>query len=195
MISQRTVQNNSVSFHGFDGHGSVRYLTDANGSVTDTYDFDAFGNLAGNDPVDRVDPSGNFFDSGSFSVGTAITQTLQSIFVLMFARVVAGVALIAGAVVSPLAELNAGLAQARIGLKERVKRERKRGGNLDLLYHYTSRENAMLIAGNRGNSGVVRFQITSSRYNVSSGSLRDGHTTLDAGIHSIRAISFVLWRE
>jgi RHS repeat-associated protein len=29
----------------FDGHGSVRALTDQNGAVTDTYDYDAFGNL------------------------------------------------------------------------------------------------------------------------------------------------------
>lgn len=32
-------------FYGYDGHGSVRYLTDINGNVTDTYDYDAFGNL------------------------------------------------------------------------------------------------------------------------------------------------------
>jgi RHS repeat-associated protein len=29
----------------FDGHGSVRALTNAAGAVTDTYDYDAFGNL------------------------------------------------------------------------------------------------------------------------------------------------------
>ena len=29
----------------YDGHGSVRQLADENGSVTDTYDYDAFGNL------------------------------------------------------------------------------------------------------------------------------------------------------
>ncbi|MBI3429962.1 MAG: RHS repeat-associated core domain-containing protein, partial [Actinobacteria bacterium] len=28
-----------------DGHGSVRQLTDSTGTITDTYDFDAFGNL------------------------------------------------------------------------------------------------------------------------------------------------------
>jgi RHS repeat-associated protein len=32
-------------YFGLDGHGSVRYLTDPNGVVTDTYDYDAFGNL------------------------------------------------------------------------------------------------------------------------------------------------------
>src|SRR5882724_11773580 len=32
-------------YYGRDGHGSVRWLTDSSGSVTDTYDYDAFGNL------------------------------------------------------------------------------------------------------------------------------------------------------
>ncbi len=44
LISQRIV-GGSLSFYGYDGHGSVRLLTDANGTVTDTYDYDAFGNL------------------------------------------------------------------------------------------------------------------------------------------------------
>ncbi len=34
-----------TSFYGYDGHNNVRYLTDVNGTVTDTYDYDAFGNL------------------------------------------------------------------------------------------------------------------------------------------------------
>jgi RHS repeat-associated protein len=34
-----------LSYYGFDGHGSVRYLTDPSGAITDTYDYDAFGNL------------------------------------------------------------------------------------------------------------------------------------------------------
>ena len=33
------------SFYGYDGHGSVRQLTNASGGVTDSYDYDAFGNL------------------------------------------------------------------------------------------------------------------------------------------------------
>jgi RHS repeat-associated protein len=33
------------NYYGYDGHGSVRYLMDATGAVTDTYDYDAFGNL------------------------------------------------------------------------------------------------------------------------------------------------------
>ena len=32
-------------YYDYDGHGSVRELTDPNGKVTDTYDYDAFGNL------------------------------------------------------------------------------------------------------------------------------------------------------
>jgi RHS repeat-associated protein/uncharacterized repeat protein (TIGR01451 family) len=35
----------TTSFYGFDGHGSVRFLTDSTGATTDTYDYDSFGNL------------------------------------------------------------------------------------------------------------------------------------------------------
>ena len=35
----------TTSYYGYDGHGSVRYLTNSTGTVTDTYDYDAFGNL------------------------------------------------------------------------------------------------------------------------------------------------------
>jgi RHS repeat-associated protein len=35
----------TASFYGYDGHGSVRQLTNSAGVVTDTYDYDAFGNL------------------------------------------------------------------------------------------------------------------------------------------------------
>jgi RHS repeat-associated protein len=31
------------SFYGYDGHGNVRYLTNAAGAITDTYTYDAFG--------------------------------------------------------------------------------------------------------------------------------------------------------
>jgi len=32
-------------FYGYDGHGSVRFLTDVSGNVTDRYDYEGFGNL------------------------------------------------------------------------------------------------------------------------------------------------------
>jgi RHS repeat-associated protein len=44
LISQH-VAGGSVSFYGYDGHGSVRNLTDSSAQVTDTYTYDAFGNL------------------------------------------------------------------------------------------------------------------------------------------------------
>jgi len=49
LISQRQLGGGQwqESFYGFDGHGSVRYLTDVAGAVTDTYTYDAFGNLIG----------------------------------------------------------------------------------------------------------------------------------------------------
>jgi len=46
LISQRlTANGQGLSFYLFDGHGSVRFLTDSTGGVTDSYDYDAFGNL------------------------------------------------------------------------------------------------------------------------------------------------------
>jgi RHS repeat-associated protein len=35
----------TTSFYGYDGHGSVRFLTDSTGAIIDSYDYDAFGNL------------------------------------------------------------------------------------------------------------------------------------------------------
>jgi RHS repeat-associated protein len=43
--SQRRDGDWQVSFYGHDAHGNVRFLTDGNGAVTDTYSFDAFGLL------------------------------------------------------------------------------------------------------------------------------------------------------
>jgi RHS repeat-associated protein len=37
--------NTQQIYYDYDGHGSVRALTDPNANVTDTYDYDAFGNL------------------------------------------------------------------------------------------------------------------------------------------------------
>jgi len=34
----------TMSYYGYDGQGSVRYLMDVNGNVTDTYTYDSFGN-------------------------------------------------------------------------------------------------------------------------------------------------------
>ena len=44
LISQ--VRDGQQSFYHVDGLGSTRALTDANGNVTDTYNYDAYGNLA-----------------------------------------------------------------------------------------------------------------------------------------------------
>ena len=43
LISQR--QSSGVSFYNYDGHGSVRGLSNTSGSITDTYDYDAFGTI------------------------------------------------------------------------------------------------------------------------------------------------------
>jgi RHS repeat-associated protein len=47
LVSERQTLNSTLttSYYVFDGHGSVRALTNAAGAVTDTYDYDAFGIL------------------------------------------------------------------------------------------------------------------------------------------------------
>ena len=47
LISQDRLEGSQwvTSFYGYDGHNNVCFLTDQNGNVTDTYDYDAFGNL------------------------------------------------------------------------------------------------------------------------------------------------------
>jgi RHS repeat-associated protein len=44
LISQRQASG-PVHFYGTDGHGSVRFLADTNGAITDTYTYDAYGCL------------------------------------------------------------------------------------------------------------------------------------------------------
>jgi RHS repeat-associated protein len=43
LISQD--REGEISYYIYDGHGNVRFLTNASGHVTDSYDYDAFGNL------------------------------------------------------------------------------------------------------------------------------------------------------
>jgi RHS repeat-associated protein len=45
-IDEDQIVNNAwtPSYYGYDGMGSVRQLTSAGGTVTDTYEYDAFGN-------------------------------------------------------------------------------------------------------------------------------------------------------
>jgi RHS repeat-associated protein len=48
LISQAVALNSqpsTLSYYTVDGHGNVRELTDASGTITDRYDYDAFGNL------------------------------------------------------------------------------------------------------------------------------------------------------
>ena len=47
LVSQRRKSSGdwTRSFYSYDGHGGVRLLTDDSGLVTDSYDYDAFGNL------------------------------------------------------------------------------------------------------------------------------------------------------
>jgi RHS repeat-associated protein len=47
LLEQVSWQSNTWvnNWYGYDGHGSVRFLNDSNGTVLNTYDYDAFGNL------------------------------------------------------------------------------------------------------------------------------------------------------
>ncbi|MBU6399281.1 MAG: hypothetical protein KGS61_03100, partial [Verrucomicrobia bacterium] len=62
LISQDQFLTNQwiANFYGFDAHGSVRFLTDVLGQVTDTYDYDAFGNLLAQAAVGAV-PTPNLY--------------------------------------------------------------------------------------------------------------------------------------
>ncbi|HMG75187.1 MAG TPA: hypothetical protein VK582_16930 [Pyrinomonadaceae bacterium] len=63
-ISQR-IAGGSLSFYQYDGQGSVRQVTNATGTITDGYDYDAFGNLiyhSGTTPNDYL-YSGEQFDA------------------------------------------------------------------------------------------------------------------------------------
>ena len=41
--NQKIGATQTASFYGYDGHGNVRLLTGTTGTVTDTYEYDAFG--------------------------------------------------------------------------------------------------------------------------------------------------------
>ncbi len=45
LIAQRQVSGGVVHYFGYDGSGSVRYLTATNATISDTYVYDAFGSL------------------------------------------------------------------------------------------------------------------------------------------------------
>jgi RHS repeat-associated protein len=56
-ISQRQQRNGDwqVRYYGHDAYGNVRFLTDADGAVTDTYAYDAFGTLTASTGTTRND--------------------------------------------------------------------------------------------------------------------------------------------
>ena len=65
LISQRII-GGPLSFYSYDGHGSVRQLTDASASITDTYTYDAFGIL-----IDRT-------GSRRMTISTAANSSTQT---------------------------------------------------------------------------------------------------------------------
>jgi len=101
LISER-FSGGQRAFYSYDGHGSVRQLTNAAGNVTDTYTYDAFGNLieqTGTTPNlylyagEQFDPdlglyynraryldvrSGRFWGMDTFEGNTAFPATLHA---------------------------------------------------------------------------------------------------------------------
>jgi RHS repeat-associated protein len=69
----------SVHFYGYDGHGSVRFLANGSGTITDTYAYDAYGTLIASNGTtpnvylstgERFDP-----DLGLYSLGERYLKT------------------------------------------------------------------------------------------------------------------------
>jgi len=54
----------AISYYGTDGHGNVRYLTDPAGNVTDTYDYDAFGNLIAQSSISQLPTPNSYLYCG-----------------------------------------------------------------------------------------------------------------------------------
>jgi len=68
------------SFYGYDGGGNVRQLTNSAGAVTDTYEYDAFGNdvyHTGTTPNNYL-YRGEQYDSDSASTTSAPDTTTQT---------------------------------------------------------------------------------------------------------------------
>lgn len=68
LVSQR--RNGVSRFHHFDGLGSTRQLTDSNQTITDTYSFDAYGNITSQggssiNPAKYVGSQGYYGDGDS----------------------------------------------------------------------------------------------------------------------------------
>jgi YD repeat-containing protein len=53
-----------ASFYGYDGHNNVRYLTDLAANVTDTYDYDAFGNLISRTSISELPTPNSYLFTG-----------------------------------------------------------------------------------------------------------------------------------
>jgi len=45
LLHQRQMPGNTPNFYGYDGQGSVRFLVGTNGTITDKYVYDSYGNL------------------------------------------------------------------------------------------------------------------------------------------------------
>jgi RHS repeat-associated protein len=56
LISQRDASSGIKNYYGYDGNGNTRFLTSTNGTITDTYTYDAFG-----DAITNTGTTANFY--------------------------------------------------------------------------------------------------------------------------------------
>ncbi len=63
-----------LSYYGYDGQGSVRYLTDSTGTITDTYDYDAFGTLINQTHLGTPTPNEFFYDAEQLDPNTGFVN-------------------------------------------------------------------------------------------------------------------------
>ena len=70
-LTEDQIANGTVtpSFYGYDGHGNVRFLVNASGAVTDTYDYDAFGMSI---KINGATPNPYFFSGERLDAGTGL---------------------------------------------------------------------------------------------------------------------------
>jgi RHS repeat-associated protein len=59
LISEQ--QGGGPVYYGYDGHGNVRFLVAANGNITDTYTYDAFGMLIARSSVSGITPNNHLY--------------------------------------------------------------------------------------------------------------------------------------
>jgi YD repeat-containing protein len=74
LISMDDLTGPIMHYYGKDGQGSTRFLMDSTGTITDTYDYDAFGNLI-NETHTGTPTSNLYLYKGNSKMGTRGSTT------------------------------------------------------------------------------------------------------------------------